>query len=187
MPRTKSFDRTKVLKKAVDLFRKHGYHATSIQMLVDHLKINRASLYDTYGGKHALFMESLDVFMGAQIAKSEEHLSSNEDILSAVSAWLPSKSSDKHGCLVANTIAELTPSDRKVSARIHEHQQAMSELLKNRLNKAVDAGSLATDLDVETVCASLMVFRKGLQLELKRPQYDESLDDAKAMLLELLA
>ena len=36
------------------LFWKKGYYATSIQDLVNHLSDNRASLYDTYGGKKAI-------------------------------------------------------------------------------------------------------------------------------------
>ena len=54
MPRTKLFDEEEVLKKAMCLFWKNGYYATSIQDLVDYLGVNRASLYDTYGGKKEL-------------------------------------------------------------------------------------------------------------------------------------
>ncbi len=48
MPRVKLFDESEVLNKATNLFWKKGYHATSIQDLVNHLGINRGSLYDTY-------------------------------------------------------------------------------------------------------------------------------------------
>lgn len=52
MPRVKKFDEKEVLEKAMELFWIQGYHATSIQDLVDHLGINRASLYDTYGERN---------------------------------------------------------------------------------------------------------------------------------------
>jgi TetR/AcrR family transcriptional repressor of nem operon len=54
MPRVKLFDENEVLNKAMNLFWKQGYSATSIQDLVSHLGINRASLYDTYGDKEKL-------------------------------------------------------------------------------------------------------------------------------------
>ena len=49
------FNEDEVLIKAMELFWNKGYHATSIQDLVSNLGINRASLYDTFGGKKELF------------------------------------------------------------------------------------------------------------------------------------
>ena len=59
MPRPKEFDPQEVLDKAVDLFWRQGYEFTSIQDLVDHLGINRASLYETFGDKHQLFLGAI--------------------------------------------------------------------------------------------------------------------------------
>jgi len=59
MGRTKNFDESRVLDKALEVFWKKGFNATSIQDLVDHLGINRASIYDTYGDKHQLYLASL--------------------------------------------------------------------------------------------------------------------------------
>ena len=58
MPRTKQFNEEEILKKAMELFWEKGFHATSIQDLVAHLGINRASLYDTFGGKEELFKKA---------------------------------------------------------------------------------------------------------------------------------
>ena len=58
MPRVKLFDEKDVLNKATDLFWKQGFAATSVQDLVSHLGINRASLYDTFGDKEKLFKKS---------------------------------------------------------------------------------------------------------------------------------
>jgi len=55
MPRVKLFDEKEVLTKAMNLFWKQGYAATSIRDLVNHLGINRASLYGTFGDKEQLF------------------------------------------------------------------------------------------------------------------------------------
>ena len=62
MPRTKQFDEKEVLKNAMELFWEKGFHATSIQDLVSHLGINRASLYDTYGGKDELFNTAFETY-----------------------------------------------------------------------------------------------------------------------------
>ena len=54
MPRVKQFNEDEVLNKAMELFWKKGYNATSMQDIVDYLGINRASLYSTFGGKKNL-------------------------------------------------------------------------------------------------------------------------------------
>ena len=59
MPRTKQFCEIETLEKAVELFWNKGFHATSMQDLVSHLGINRASLYATYGDKSDLFKKAL--------------------------------------------------------------------------------------------------------------------------------
>ena len=60
MARHKEFDRDEALHKAIEVFWARGYNATSIQDLVEHMRINRQSIYDTFGDKHALYLESLD-------------------------------------------------------------------------------------------------------------------------------
>ena len=67
MPRTKNFDPAEVLEKAKNLFWEKGYYATSMQDLVDTLGINRASMYDTYGGKDQLFAKALETPGGLKI------------------------------------------------------------------------------------------------------------------------
>src|SRR5579864_8708626 len=60
MARTKDFNETEVLAKAIKLFWQKGYNGTSMQDLVDGLGISRSSMYDTFGDKHTLFIRSLE-------------------------------------------------------------------------------------------------------------------------------
>ena len=46
-------------KKAMELFRDHGFAGTSTQMLVDGLGVNRYSIYAEFGDKQTLFEEAL--------------------------------------------------------------------------------------------------------------------------------
>src|ERR1700736_32809 len=60
MARHKEIDRDEALHKAMEGFWSRLYHAKSIQELVKHMGINRQSLYDTFGDKHALYLQALD-------------------------------------------------------------------------------------------------------------------------------
>jgi TetR/AcrR family transcriptional repressor of nem operon len=60
MARTREFDREIALDRALRLFWLKGYDSTSMQNLVDETGVNRASMYATFGNKHALFQAALD-------------------------------------------------------------------------------------------------------------------------------
>ena len=59
MARTKAFDTEEVLDRALRVFWRNGYEGTSMQDLVDGMQINRASIYDTFGNKEALYLRAL--------------------------------------------------------------------------------------------------------------------------------
>ncbi len=63
MARTKNFDREEKLLLAMELFWQQGYADTSVSDLVNHLGINRFSLYNTYVDKESLYREALDYYL----------------------------------------------------------------------------------------------------------------------------
>jgi len=69
MARQKEFNREEVLHKAMEVFWTRGYEGASIQDLVKHMGINRQSIYDTFGDKHSLFLQSLDRYREIQAPK----------------------------------------------------------------------------------------------------------------------
>ena len=80
MARNKAFEKEIVLEKAKELFWKQGFHATSVQNLVDHLGINRASIYDTFGGKNKLYETALESYRAENLIFLKEHLAKFESV-----------------------------------------------------------------------------------------------------------
>jgi len=60
--RPKSYDREAALAAALGLFTKHGYSATSLDMISDTTGMKRPSLYAAFGPKKAIYRESLRFF-----------------------------------------------------------------------------------------------------------------------------
>ena len=54
-----SFDRDQALERAMEFFWNHGYEASGMTDLLEHMGIGRQSLYDTFGDKHSLFVEAI--------------------------------------------------------------------------------------------------------------------------------
>src|SRR4051812_33964785 len=78
MARTKDFDKSEVLNKAVCLFWQKGYYGTSMQDLVDTLKISRSSLYDTYTDKRTLYLTALSFYQESGAARLTAVLTSSK-------------------------------------------------------------------------------------------------------------
>lgn len=59
--------RNQIMKAAMELFRKKGYHATSMREICKRSKVNQGSFYDYFGGK-----EDILVYIYKQVMSREE-------------------------------------------------------------------------------------------------------------------
>lgn len=132
MPRSKEFDPDVVLDRATDLFWKKGYEATSIKDLVGHMRINRFSLYSTFGDKQHLFLAACDRYEQQRASDSLSILESSEDGLPCIRQYLDNLidryagEEGARGCFMTNTTVELAPHDplaaEKTGAFLHRLQ-----------------------------------------------------------------
>src|ERR687891_713494 len=88
MARGKEFDPDVALERAMDLFWRQGYEATSISDLVTHLGIAKASLYATFGGKHDLYVAALDRYIRRPDPDPAEVLAGPGPVLPAIQTLL---------------------------------------------------------------------------------------------------
>ena len=58
--RPREFDREAALERAIDVFWRHGYEATSMSDLTAAMGINPPSLYAAFGDKEKLFLEAVE-------------------------------------------------------------------------------------------------------------------------------
>jgi AcrR family transcriptional regulator len=63
MARPRQFSREGVLEKALPVFWKHGFAATSLQELERATGVNKSGLYSEFSGKEELFLESLRFYL----------------------------------------------------------------------------------------------------------------------------
>ena len=67
MARPKEFDQEKALRKAISLFSKQGFAATSTDDLMRVMDVGRQSMYDTFGDKRALFLKALKMYVAQSV------------------------------------------------------------------------------------------------------------------------
>ena len=192
MPRVKLFDENEVLTKAMNLFWKQGYSATSVQDLVSYLGINRASLYDTFGGKNQLFKKSFELYRkinlegvmhffetrpNVKIGFSELfHTAIQEDVLDT----------DNKGCFVVNTTTELIPNDENLLIILEKNKQDFEMVFYNYLKKGQESGQLNTTHDLRSLATLFYTIYNGIRVVSKtRPNKKESFDAINVALLLL--
>lgn len=173
MARNKSFDPDTALGKAMQLFWRQGYEATSIDDLVRVMGINRASLYGTFGDKHDLFLKALDRYIATvlepRLAAVEQAPSATAAIrgLLAELAAFAAGDPQRRGCLVVNATCELGSRDPAVAARLRAQAEALEARLAGLLARAQQSGEIAADSAPQSLARSLATMIDGVRVRSK--------------------
>jgi TetR/AcrR family transcriptional repressor of nem operon len=192
MPRAKLFDENEVLTKAMNLFWKQGYAATSVQDLVSHLGINRASLYDTFGDKEQLFKRSFELYRKTNIEGLKQFLGGHEDLRegftklfdNAIQEAITDK--DRKGCFVVNTTTELVPNDESITLVLQSNKSDFEDIFLEYLKKGKEAGQINTAKDLKSIAALLYTLYNGLRVVSKVQPDKKKLTDTVKVALSLL-
>lgn len=148
MARNKEFNPEEKLERARDLFWEKGYQATSMQDLVSQMKINRGSLYDTYGDKHQLFLESIDNYATKTFAEYKLIAQSEQDPLVAIEKIIR-KAIDRSFeqeklCLIVKSSFEMAPLDEKIKAKLVQLNNRLIIIIEELIAIGQDNGKIST-------------------------------------------
>ena len=192
MPRVKLFDEEEVLTKAMELFWKQGYSATSVQDLVSHLGINRASLYDTFGDKEKLFKKALKYYRKINTEGLNHFFENQTDVKKGFKKLFENaidesvEDKDRRGCFVVNTTTELIPGDENILNFIHENKRNIENLFYEYLLKGEVEGQIKTDKDLKALASLFFTIYNGLKVVSKVQPNREELVNSTCIALSLL-
>ena len=147
-----------MVDKAMAVFWRQGYAATTPQMLVEELGIGKGSLYNTFESKHNLFTLALRGYSSMRVGALAERLGGPgtvRPLLRAALVELTGVGTHRRGCLVVNSIAELGPAD----AAVAEVGQPLFDRIEGAFRDAVQQGQLRGELhqgDPSDIAASLL-------------------------------
>ncbi|TCO50894.1 TetR/AcrR family transcriptional regulator [Actinocrispum wychmicini] len=192
MARTKEFDPDVALRAALDLFWRKGYEATSMQDLVDHLGVGRASIYATFGNKHDLYLRALDRYCEEKAGGYAHLLSRSGPALPGVRALVESfaeqavSDPDRKGCFVTNSAVECLPGDERTGELVDIGLNGLEAAIAGALVRARDQGELGPDKDPQALARFLVTLLQGVRVIAHRPD-PLRLRDAVDQALSLLA
>ncbi|NNE96205.1 MAG: TetR/AcrR family transcriptional regulator [Acidimicrobiales bacterium] len=168
MSRPKQYERIELLDKAIELFRRQGYSATSTAELVDELGVNRKSMYAEFGSKQELFEAALERY-------NQEHLSNVLAPIEAPDADLDTirqafasyaDASDGwvrgRGCLMCNTAVERAALDPGAERYVAAYLERLTKAFHHALGNGQQLGQLDPDVDLDDMAAFLTMALIGV-------------------------
>jgi TetR/AcrR family transcriptional repressor of nem operon len=192
MARPKVFDRDEALHKAMEVFWARGYEAASINDLVKHMGINRQSLYDTFGDKHALYLAALDRYREVEGRKMFELLERPGSVKRALRQLFESVvgcalgGGERRGCFVGNATSELAGRCRATAEKACDNMAAAEGALYRALLRGKREGEITGRADLRAVARFLYSSLQGLQLMSKATRDRKTLEDVVRVTLSVL-
>ena len=176
-----------MLEAAMDAFWRKGYEATSLTDLCDCTGLHKGSLYQAFGGKHALFIKSLNHYMEQtfrEVAAVAFGSASPIENIRAVMQRVVNHAVEDRGCLMINSMIELAPHDPEVKALLNRAGEQRLRMMTDMVVKAQQAGEIRADQRAGRIARQLMVTLAGVAATVKcfmsSAQALETIDDAIA-------
>jgi len=191
MARPREFDRAEVLGKAMLVFWQKGYEATFLDDLTEAMGINRPSLYNAFGDKHALYMEALaryrDLHGGKMLAALKSAPSVKEGFRRIFNDLITESTEGCcRGCMILNSTIELCPVSKSVTEFVKETDVASKRAFKAALEDAQKKGDIPLNREPETLAIYLYSAIQGLQVRAKAGDDREALEAIADLSLSVL-
>lgn len=167
--RPKIFTEEEVLGHAIDLFWRNGYEATSTEELLDKMKLNKGSLYNSFGNKKQLFGKAMDLFGQVSIRTLNAKIAAATTPLEGIRHFfleLAAADNDTHqkGCFMGNSLAELANIDEDLKQKAIMHLKDMEKLFLKYILQAKKSGELKTKETPETLARYLLNLWNGINI-----------------------
>ncbi|HWZ96078.1 MAG TPA: TetR/AcrR family transcriptional regulator [Opitutaceae bacterium] len=191
MARTKEFDEAEVLDQALELFRARGFQHTSFADLTRELGVSRQSLYDTYGDKQTLFHAALKRYLDRAIDFIRRQLADPGPVRKVLLALFDGLiagqcSKGSPGCLMVNSMVELTPHDADIRALAQAHAREVEGLFASRLSAAQRKGEIGKTKDPVALARFLHHTLLGLSVASRALGERDTLRDSVRLALQAL-
>jgi TetR/AcrR family transcriptional repressor of nem operon len=173
MGRSKQYDRTELLDRAVELFRMQGFNGTSTAELVEELGVNRKSMYAEFGSKQELFEAALDHYdrnhLTRVLAPIEAADSGVDAIREAFARYATSSEGwfRGRGCLMCNTAVERGALDPAIGRFASAYLDRINRAFRHALENGRKAGDLDETTDLDEMAALLTTLLIGVAASIR--------------------
>lgn len=169
--RPRGFDRYTALQQAMEVFWVRGYEGASLATLTQAMDISSPSLYAAFGSKEDLFREALAHYLDRHGRYRWESLqqaaTAREGVAQLLRETVERFCSDAfpRGCLVVLAALTGTPESEAVRAALTAERGESTRLFRERMQRGVRDGDLASDTAIEELAIFYATMLFGLSVQ----------------------
>lgn len=190
--RPKQFDRDIALDKALELFWRHGYEATSLADLVEATGAKAPTLYAEFGNKEGLFRAAAERYVTKFAEKGKALLmrpnrsvaQAIEDFFRAAAGMFTDKSLPS-GCFIICTSAALSASADDVAEILRARHHLQENTLRDFLILRQQNGELPASIDTCVLAKYLACTIQGMSVQARDGASFEDLSVIVSTLMSL--
>lgn len=192
MGKKKAFDRDAALVAAMHVFWEHGYEATSTDMLTQAMGIGRQSLYDTFGDKRRLYLDTLSLYSAQSVSELVARVRREASPLRALHAFLslPAALPPKRrrlGCMGVNAIGEFGQDASDVMQAMSGSGSVLDLVLVDLVRDGIAAGEISRSVSADSAVRFLLSTRSGLMVAARAGVTSEHLMEIAELALHALS
>ena len=154
MSRMKQYDRTELLDRSVELFRRQGFNGTSTAELVAELNVNRKSMYAEFGSKQQLLEATLEHYNKKHLTRVLTPLEAPDASLEGIRQAFYSYASAIEGpfrglgCLMCNIAVERGALDPGSGRYVAAYLERLTRAFRHALSNAQQSGEIGPTVDL---------------------------------------
>ncbi|MGN6645716.1 MAG: TetR/AcrR family transcriptional regulator [Cytophaga sp.] len=171
--RPKIFDEEEVINKAIEVFWKNGYEASSTEILLNAMGIGKSSFYLEFkGGKRELFeraMQQRSRLALENLEKGFRESTNKIDYLKSLFYSIADTKLARHknGCLLGNTIAELSNRELGLKDVAANLLLKLEQVFLKVIKECQADGTLKTKESPEILAKYLLSVWNGLNISVR--------------------
>jgi len=193
MPKEILFDEEEVLRLSTELFWTRGYNATSMDELTRATGLSRSSIYNSFGGKHELFMRCLRYYLDDQQRQLHELAGKVKSVVPRITAAFEYAVEEiladrmRKGCMMVNTTTEMVNQDKDIAAVAADNMERMEGIFSDWIKEGQAAGEIDTAFKPQALARHLFNTYSGLKVSGKTRPDRKTLEDIVAVALSVLS
>lgn len=167
--RPRSFDRDKALERAMHVFWRQGYEATSVSDLTRAMRINPPSLYAAFGDKEHLYLEAIDRYVRLRRESAAKWLDEEPTAKAAVArllteaASLFARSGAPRGSMLV--LSALNCSTAALQSELAQRRASARAILKARIDQGLREGELPSGTDTAALADFYSTVLQGMSVQ----------------------
>jgi AcrR family transcriptional regulator len=178
--RPKEFCEEQALEAAVHVFAEKGFENASLSDLTSAMKINRFSMYASFGNKEALYVKAMERFNQVRRQRVKAFLAgkSARESVSRLLRDVATKFTDNEGhgvCFVTQAPLSSEAASLETRELMAKRRAEVEEALRERFELAIQEGELPADTSASDLAGFYAVMIQGFALQAQHGGKSEDL------------